>query len=941
MIHPILTDTTYYRRIVTSAGIADTSFRIDVYIHEAIAGNTVAANDTVCSGFAPELFESTATISGGYPGVTYNYKWQSMPDDSSSFSDITTTTTEPTHQEGALTTSTNYRRVAYAGVCVSTSNEERVLVLETITGNDITPNDTICINTIPDLISGPVPSNGDQGDIRYQWLSSTAPGDMGSLISGETALSYQSPALSQTTYIRRVVLSGNDDACKDTSAYVEILNVPDISGNIISSSQTLCQEDAAGLLNGSSPGGGYMGQYSYTWISSTDQSSWAPATGGGANDVRTDFDPGVMNGDTTWYRRVVGSGGLELVCKDTSDFIVINVIPSITNNLVSPADLLQCQGEMPEDLNGSLPGGGATVEGNDPTRVYRWELAQIEGIPGSGNWSHPSSGADGQDYTDPNQLTSDVDRWYKRIIISGPGGECTDTSNHVRLVVHSEITANAIDVAQAICFNDAPRALRNITMTGGEDTIAPVYTWRGWLEGETSADAVDIAGSDQLQYMSGPYTDPGTLIYSYDRVVEIGACRDTSNAMLVTVMQLPGGQLTDPDFDPLCEQDTVLNLDLNMDALTMGHYVTPWEVYLTDGVNTGIGPGSVDQDMDTMGIVLDTYGADQVSYTYEIESIRYYPEGDDYYCISSAAELPLSPVGIDVSRRPDPFILVDGEARDSFKVCSSTALLVMNPDNGTLSQWSEPAGSVFFSAGGGANEVNVSIPDSHDEYGEYRIYIQSDAGDCSGQDYIDLHFFEQPAPAFAGTDTVLFLVNSVQLKADPPTAGIGSWSVVGGSGRIEEENNPNTVAYELGMGEENEFRWTVTNGEDEGTCSTSSDVTIVLRNEVKRYNGFSPNGDMSNEYYIMQGLPYADEFSISFFNSLGSTVRTITNENVDELDVDPALINNGLRDDEMVVWDGRASNGNMVPSGTYYFVVTYITNQRDYITDEIVRTDII
>lgn len=934
---PILTDTTYYRRIVTSAGLADTSYRIAFYIHEAIAGNTIAAEDTVCYGLAPELFESTATISGGYPGVTYNYKWQHRPDGAGSYTDVSGTTTEPTYQAPGLDISTDYRRIAYAGVCVSTSNAETVTVLPAITGNDITPNDTICISTIPDLINGPAPSGGDQGDLRYQWIDSTSTQDW-TLISGETALAYQSPALSQTTYIRRVVLSGEGDACVDTSAYVEILNVPDITGNIISSDQTLCQEDQAGLLNGSGPGGGYMGQYDFTWISSTDQTTWLPA--GGNDKVQTGFDPGVMDGDTTWYRRVVGSGGLELVCKDTSDFIVINVLPSITNNVLSPADDLKCQLDMPELISGSLPGGGATVGGNDPTRAYRWELARTEGEPGSGDWTHPSSGAVAQDYMDPDQLLADVDRWYRRIVTSGPpGGECIDTSDLVHLVVHSQITANDIDVAEAICFNTS-RELRNVAMTGGETGITPVYTWRQWLEGESSADAVDIPGSDYLQYESGPYTDPGTLIYSYDRIVEIGACRDTSNAMLVTVMQIPGGVLTDPDFDPVCEQDAVLNLDLNMDAMSPGHYTTPWEVILTDGINPGIDTGLVDQDVASIDISLDTYGADHVSYTYEIESIRYYPEADDYYCISTAAELPLSPVGIDVSRRPDPFILVDGAARDSFKVCSTTALLEMNPDNGTLSQWSEPTGSVFFSPGGGTNEYNVSIPNNSADFGAYRIYIQSEAGDCAGLDSIDLHFFEQPAPSFAGLDTTLWLVNSVQLRADPPTAGIGTWTVIGGSGRIDEPNNPNSTVFELSMGDENEFRWTVTNGEDEGTCTTSNDVTIVTRNEVKRYNGFSPNGDMSNEYYIMQGLPYADEFSVSFFNSLGSTVQTISNENIDvEVEVDPSLIAGGLREDEMVIWDGKASNGNPVPSGTYYYVVTYITHQRDYITDEIVRTD--
>lgn len=930
-----LIDTTYFRRVVTSGALAaDTSFRIAVYVHPSITGNTIAAKDTVCSGNVPGLFESAATIGGGPTGGTYNYKWQHFPDGAGAYTDLTAVTGEPTYQAGGLITSTDYRRIAYSGVCIDTSIVERVRVLETITGNDITPYDTICINTAPDLISGPAPSDGDQDDLRYQWLTSTAPGVMGTVIPGATAISYQSPVLSQTTYIRRIVLSGNDDACKDTSTYVEILNVPAITNNSITASQILCQEDQAAFLTGSSPGGGYLGQYTYSWISSTDQSSWVPATGGGANDVMTAYDPGVMSGDTTWYQRVVGSGGLELACKDTSAFIVINVLPSITNNLLSPVDDIKCQQDMPEAINGSLPGGGATVAGNDPTRIYRWEVAQIEGLPGSGDWNHPP-GADAQDYTDPGLLATDVDRWYRRIVTSGPSGECISVSDTVHLVVHSEITTNAIDAAQAICFDES-KALRNVALTGGEDTIVPVYTWRRWLEGETSADGVDIAGSNQLQFVDLPYTDPATLLYYYDRMVEIGACRDTSGAMLVTVMQLPGGQLTDAGFDA-CEKDTVLQLDLNLSSLTTGHYVTPWEVYLKDGLNVGIGPGSVDQDMDTMGIVMDTYGADQETYTYEIESIRYYPEGDAYACISSAADLPLSPVVVNLSRRPDPQILTDGPYPESYKVCNDTVTLVLDPDNGTLTQWSVPAGSVFFSPGSGQDEYQVSIQDNSADYGQYRIYAKSEAGDCAGLDSIDLHFFEQPAPASAEETIVLFLNNQVQLMAVPPTAGIGTWTLEGGNGDIEDENDPNTMVYNLDQGE-NTFLWTVRNGEDEGVCITSDSPTTVLRNDIKRYNGFSPNGDMSNEYYIMQGLVYADEFSITFLNSLGSTVRTITQDNIGELEVDESLIANGLKEDEMVVWDGRADNGKLVASGTYYFVVTFTLYQRDYETQEITGT---
>ncbi len=921
----LLSDTIYYRRIVSSAGLVDTSFRINVYVHPAIQNNLIAANDTVCKGNAPELFTSAATISGGPTGGTFTYKWQHKPDGAGSYSDRTAVSEEPTFQEVGLDTSTNYRRVAYAGVCVSISNEERVLVLETLTGNDITPNDTICINTAPDLISGPVPSNGDQGDIRYQWFSSTDPGNMGSLIPGETSISYQSPSLSQTTYIRRVVLSGNDDACRDTSAYVEILNVPDITNNTISASQTVCQEDQPTPLSGSSPGGGYLGQYSYTWISSTDSVIWVPA--GGSNNVETDYNPGVMSGDTTWYQRVVGSGGQELVCKDTSNTVVINVLPSITNNVVTPADVALCQGEMPEALSGSLPGGGATVAGVDLTQAFRWEVAQTETTPGSGDWSHPSSGAESQNYTDPNQLVLDVDRWYQRIVFSGTAAQCVDTSNLVHQTVHSEITANTIDANQAICFNDS-RALRETAPSGGEIGITPVYTWRTWLEGETSADATDIPGSDQQEYLSGPYTDAGTLIYFYDRVVEIGACRDTSNAMQVTVMQLPGGQLTDAGFDA-CEKDTVLQLDLNMDTLDAGHFAPLWSVYLKDGVHTGIGPGSVDMDLDTMGIIMDTEGADFATYTYELDSILYYPEGDSYACVAPPANLTGSPVVVNLARRPDPQILVDDVARESFKVCNDSALLQFIPDNGTMTRWSEPIGSLYFTPGTGQDEYLAIIPDNHDDYGEYRIFIRSEAGDCAGLDSMDLTFFEQPAPAVAGDSIVLWLASSVQLNADPPTAGVGTWTKTSGGSSFVDPNDPYTYVNDLDFGE-TEFTWTVRNGEDEGTCITSSDVVIVRRNEVLTYSGFSPNGDMDNEYFIMQGLVYANEFSISFFNSLGNTVRTINNRNVDQLEVDEGLINNGLQEDEMVVWDGRAENGNYVPSGTYYYVVTFGKDAVDF-----------
>ena len=137
---------------------------------------------------------------------------------------------------------------------------------------------------------------------------------------------------------------------------------------------------------------------------------------------------------------------------------------------------------------------------------------------------------------------------------------------------------------------------------------------------------------------------------------------------------------------------------------------------------------------------------------------------------------PLTRWWFNVSRRPDPRIQADGGYEGSFRECNDTATLVLNPDNGSLSYWSMPTGSVSFSPGSGQDEFDVSIPDNSDDYGQYRIYARSEAGDCAGLDSMDLYFFEQPEDANAGRDTFLYLIDQVKLRADPPTAGIGTWN---------------------------------------------------------------------------------------------------------------------------------------------------------------------
>jgi len=358
---------------------------------------------------------------------------------------------------GGLVDTTYYRRIVISGdmeeIIKDTSNIVIVKVVPIIFDNTISGDTIICMDDIPDPIPGLAPTGGD-GVYRLLWEESNDLVVWNTATETSSGQNYTPGSLIDTTYLRRVIFSGPDDCCIDTSNVVSIIVLSYITNNSITSNQTVCFGNPADSLKGSDPKNG-DGNYIYTWEKSADNIAWLAAS---APNNNRDFDPGIPS-DTIYYRRVVFSG-LENCCKDTSNVITIINLSVIANNSIT-ADQTICEGFTPNYLNGSDPTGG------DFIYRYLWEESYE-----NSTWNTATETSDGENYY-PGVLTDTI--YYRRIIMSGLGDCCIDTSNKVTITVLPLIQNNTIAGDTTICQQGIPLPITGATPQKGNGSYN--YSW--------------------------------------------------------------------------------------------------------------------------------------------------------------------------------------------------------------------------------------------------------------------------------------------------------------------------------------------------------------------------------------------------------------------------------------------------------------------------------
>ena len=188
---PNLTQTTWYRRTVTSGGCSSASV-IQIPVYPAIANNTISSAQTICSGSTPAAF--TGTLPTGGTG-TYTYLWESsITGASTGFGTATGTSNSQNYSPSALVQTTWYRRTVITGGC----NDISTAILITVNPTPLAPTTTsVTVSCIGNGVT--LTATGASTGDKYLWYDAATAGNLKYTSTDYTNNTYLTPALTLTT----------------------------------------------------------------------------------------------------------------------------------------------------------------------------------------------------------------------------------------------------------------------------------------------------------------------------------------------------------------------------------------------------------------------------------------------------------------------------------------------------------------------------------------------------------------------------------------------------------------------------------------------------------------------------------------------------------------------------------------------------------------------
>ncbi len=350
---------------------------------------------------------------------------------------------------------------------------------------------------------------------------------------------------------------------------------------------TICEGDIPAPMMGTTPRGGNP-PYIFGWQWSLDKITWTTIAAGNTKDLIPDTP--LLT--TTYFRRMVRDFSAPLVIYDYSTPLSIVVQPKIQDNDLSNYMDSVCSGIDPNEIFAVPP----IPTGGNGTYTYVWEKSENSGT----TWG-TIPGETGPSYKPVTRSVGAVTTvLYRRIVSSGIG--CPDTSS-LALLTYLPSLSNIIESDQEICNGDQPSVLTSvIPVGGGSGTYG--YVWYQSDDGLSFS----VMASENNEEMQPPVLNNGTAITNYkyyQREVISGACKDTSDAVLISIYPSISNNTIGKDTS-ICVNTAPGEIKGSLPAGGNGFYTYEW-LQSTDDVNYNVIIGETNPDYSPGLLSVPTY----------------------------------------------------------------------------------------------------------------------------------------------------------------------------------------------------------------------------------------------------------------------------------------------------------------------------------------------
>jgi gliding motility-associated-like protein len=532
----VLTETTWYQRIITSSGSCNTpstSLTLKISVTPKITNNIITDPrlPPYCVVGNPGTITGPPPTGGNGPG-TYSYKWQISTDGGVTYENPLNINNQKDYTTGILTQTTYLRRTASSGACVETSVSTPIIitVYKALANNTLTPPTpaAFCEFGNADPIIGLIPTGGN-GSPSYQWQQS--PDKVNAPFTnmpGQTGKDFDPPRLTTTMFYRRIV---TETTCitPSISDAVEIHITPPITFSSIQSPPfSYCVSVDPETLSGSPPQGGDGGNlYQYQWYSSTDDgATWNPIN----TAIGIDYNPPTIT-QTTWFRRDATSGACQVPFPSNIAKIVVNQTPAdVSVTAVAPI----CAGNKVT----------LSVIAPDPALTYIW-------------YDTPTK--DNTLFTGPAYITN-VLTTTKTFYVEASNGTCPSPT-----LTSAIVTVNPLPATPSLVTNPISTC-QGATATLDILNPQPGITYN-WYTTATNGTPV---------FTNSSFTTPpvnAAITYYVEALNGSGCVSSTRTAVPVSPLQLPTVTATGANICP--GQTATVTSDNTDPTVTINWYNTP------------------------------------------------------------------------------------------------------------------------------------------------------------------------------------------------------------------------------------------------------------------------------------------------------------------------------------------------------------------------------